>query len=146
MNVPALIWSVVALTGLILSLYLGREAARDVAALRRALDIDGQPFVPWVLSELWQRIRRRQTQGNGRLTIGLIWLAQEAIRVVVHGGFLFIGAVSINRPSTFSVAVAILIVGNVGMIVNSLLAVKARHLLYDTRDNEPPIPKPDGDA
>lgn len=103
MNVPALIWSITAAIGLLLSLYLAGQAILDLRSLGRL--------------------------SNGRRRRVWARLASETIRLFIHGSFLVIGIAALSRPTgPLSWTVLVLLAGNVGLIANSLIAVYVQRL------------------
>lgn len=114
MNGPALVWSIVSLAGLMLSLWLLREHHLDIRSMA------GFP-------------------GNGRLIHARANRLKESIRVSVHGLFLVIGLLALDRPSSgFSLTVVVLIYGNAGIMANSLIELRTRSRLYRHRSTDRP--------
>lgn len=118
----AWLWTLVSLVGLVLSLWLARDSYRDLRALRRA------------------------GVTNGRIMLARIWLAIDLLFATAHGAFFGLGLTILEREIDLSWTVVILVYGNVVMMTGSILNATLRHLLYATRNGEPRIPTPDGDA
>lgn len=103
MNPYALAWTLIALVGAMLSIYLLLEAVRDLRSL----------------GEL----------NNGRRKRVTARLASEAIRLLIHVPFAIIGFAALGTPTgALSWTIVILIGGNVGLIANSLIAVYVQRL------------------
>lgn len=115
-------WTLVALAGLILSLWLANDSRLDLRSLRRA------------------------GVANGRRALARIWLAIDLLLATAQAGNFILGLTIPARHIDPSPTVLVLIYGNVVMMAVSLLNASLRHLLYSTREGEPPIPKPDGET
>lgn len=114
MNGPALVWSAVSLGGLILSLWL---------LVEHHLDIRSMAGLP----------------GNGRIVHARANRLKEIIRASIHGLFLLIGLLTLDRPSSgFNLITLILIYGNAGIMVNSFIELRTRSRLYRHRATDRP--------
>lgn len=105
MNPFVVTWVLLSASGIILSLLLLVESLLD---LRSLVGI-----------------------GNGRVIHAKGRIASELLRLVIHGGFLFIGLPSLSAPTQFSVTILVLIAANGLMIVNSLIAWYVRRAAGD---------------
>lgn len=104
MNIYALVWSITAAVGAALSGWLVFESALDLRALGGLR--------------------------NGRRVLARARLTSEAIRMVIHLAFLYIGLLALgSAPGPLSVTILILLGGNIGLILNSLIALYVRREL-----------------
>ena len=108
------LWIILSLFGLILSAALLNQTRLDLKAL-------GQ-------------------MANGRRLIVQSRGLREAARFTVHGAYIVAGLSALGILPFRDYIVHILIYGNLAMVGNSLVDLKTRHLVYATRDKEPPIP------
>ena len=116
------LWILISALGLLLTAYLAHDSWRDLRTLRKA------------------------GVANGRRALARIWFAVDVILGIAHLAFLGLGLTLLDHDLPLSFSALIFIYGNLSMIAVSALNATLRHLLYRTRDGEPSIPKPDGDA
>lgn len=100
MNLYVLAWCLIAAVGAVLSALLLIESEFD----RRALG----------------------SMQNGRRALVRGRIASESIRLVIHTAFLGIGLPALGSETRFSLTVLILILGNLGLIVNSFISMYVR--------------------
>lgn len=115
-----LAWILVSAFGLMLSLRLASDSRKGLAVLRKA------------------------GIANGRRQLARIWFAGELIFASAHLAYLVLGLKLLEQEVRLSPTALVLLYGNVAMMAVALLNLHVRRLLYDTRDSEPPIPKPEG--
>lgn len=113
MNPIVLAWVLIAAAGVLLSIWSAREWTLDLLALDH--------------------------RANGRRIHARAGLRREVIRFIVHAAYLGIGLPLLDRPVNVSLTVVVLLLGNVGLIVNSILDLRTRYVLLETRGKEPPI-------
>lgn len=77
---------------------------------------------------------------NGRRLIAQSRALREAARFSVHAAYIVAGLAALGLVPFRDWIVPILIYGNLAMVANSLIDLRTRHLIYDTRGKEPPIP------
>lgn len=116
MNPVVLAWVILSVVGVIVSAGLARESWLDLTALGR--------------------------NGNGRRVAAISRLTREGLRVSVHAAYILAGLGALNiLPSFRTLIIPILMWGNVALVANSIIDARTRHLLYETRGSEPPIPR-----
>lgn len=121
MNWPVIVWILASVGGAILSAKLSNESRRDLDALARRGIANG----------------RRAAARSRRL--------RETIRLTVHLAYILAGVLVLRviplpegwTPAT--IVVPILIYGNLAMVANSLIDLRTRPLLWETRGDEAPI-------
>ena len=113
-TVYVVVWIVTSLLGLILSAALLNQSRLDLRALGE--------------------------MANGRRLVVQSRGLREAARFTVHGAYIVAGLSALGILPFTDWIVPILIYGNLAMVGNSLVDLRTRHLVYATRDAEPPIP------
>lgn len=110
MNWDAVVWTAIAIVGLILSSILIRYARHD------------------------RRVLEKAQIGNGRVALATTWLVSECCRSVMHILFGSVGlGVLLGLDLPYS---KMLIAGNSLVIVNSLLGIRYRRLLDEHRRDD----------
>lgn len=111
MNWIVIGWTAISTIGLLLSLYLVNESRLDIAAVSQ--------------------------EGNGRRKVAFSRFWREGIRATVHATYIVAGLTVLEvLPISRAVVVPILIWGNIGLLINSVVDARIRPTIYDRRETD----------
>lgn len=82
----------------------------------------------WGLLDAWADLRAVDGEANGRRRIARGYMRAEAIRMLVSGGWLYIGLKVVGRPepASWSEIVVVLVLTNAAILTSSLLDARDR--------------------